>query len=94
MPGSHVLRYQLPAAVLVDWSVCPEARYPLLEITQGVRPRLLTVAQAAVYLGRTETAVRFLASSGAFPTVRGDGRVQFDVQDLDRWIELNKTVVE
>lgn len=61
-----------------------------LTVTQSVRPRLLTVAQAATYLGRTDKGVRHLASIEAFPSVRGDGRVQFDIQDLDRWIEQNK----
>jgi excisionase family DNA binding protein len=55
-----------------------------------VQPRLLTVAQAAVYLGRTPKAVRDLAARGTVPTVRTDGRVMFDVNDLDRWIEVNK----
>lgn len=63
---------------------------PALAESQGVRPRLLTVQQAALYLGRSDKAVRFLAAQGAFPSVRGDGRVQFDIQDLDRWIEQNK----
>lgn len=63
---------------------------PILEANQSVRPRLLTVEQAAVYLGRTEYSIRHLANQGAFPVVRGDGRVQFDVQDLDKWISTNK----
>ena len=61
---------------------------------QGVRPRLLSVEQAAVYLGRTDKAVRHLIVSGAFPAVRTDGRVMLDVQDLDKWISQNKTGME
>ena len=60
------------------------------ETTNPLRPRLLTVAQAAVYLGRTETSIRHMASRGVLPTVRGDERIQFDIQDLDRWIDQNK----
>jgi excisionase family DNA binding protein len=63
---------------------------PLIAAAQGVRPRLLTVAQAAAYLGRTEKSVYAMTARGAFPAVRGDGRVMFDVQDLDQWIETNK----
>ena len=52
--------------------------------------RLLTVEQAAQYLGRTELAVYQLISHKKLPTVRTDRRVMIDVRDLDRWIEENK----
>ena len=55
-----------------------------------VRPRLYDVKQAALYLGRTEEGVRGLYKAGTLPSVKPDGRVQFDVQDLDRWIEGHK----
>jgi predicted DNA-binding transcriptional regulator AlpA len=61
-----------------------------LAVAQDMRPRLLTASQAAIYLGRTEKAVYALKSRAAFPVVQADGRVMFDVQDLDRWIEQNK----
>ncbi len=54
-------------------------------------PRLLTIDQAAVYLGRTREAVQHLVSSGKVPTVRADRRVFLDRNDLDRWIDDNKT---
>jgi len=54
-------------------------------------PRLLTIDQAAVYLGRTREALQHLASSGKVPTVRADRRVFLDRLDLDKWIEENKT---
>lgn len=54
-------------------------------------PRLMTVDQAAVYLGRTREAVQHLVSSGKVPTVRADRRVFLDRHDLDRWIDDNKT---
>ncbi len=59
--------------------------------TIGVKPRLLTVEQAAVYLGRTEEGVRHLIASDRLPTVRMDRRVYIDVRDLDRLIEESKT---
>lgn len=56
----------------------------------GVPARLLTVRQAAEYLGRSEQAVQHLVSAGKVPTVRADRRVFVDRCDLDRWIEENK----
>ena len=55
-----------------------------------VKPRLLTVDQAAVYLGRTKEAVQHMVSSSKLPAVRSDRRVFVDVLDLDAWIEDNK----
>ena len=54
-------------------------------------PRLMTVEQAAVYLGRTKEAIQHLVSSGKVPTVRADRRVFLDRVDLDKWIDDNKT---
>jgi excisionase family DNA binding protein len=54
-------------------------------------PRLMTVEQAATYLGRTREAVQHLVSSGKVPTVRADRRVFLDRVDLDKWIDDNKT---
>jgi excisionase family DNA binding protein len=53
-------------------------------------PRLLTVDQAAEYLGRTEQAMYQLISHKKLPTVRTDRRVMIDIEDLKRWIEENK----
>jgi len=55
-----------------------------------VKPRLLTVEQAATYLGRTKEAIQHMVASGKLPTVRSDRRVFVDVLDLDRWIEDSK----
>jgi excisionase family DNA binding protein len=63
----------------------------LSEEPSRLPPRLLTVDQAAVYLGRTREAVQHLVSSGKIPTVRTDRRVFLDRLDLDKWIDDNKT---
>jgi excisionase family DNA binding protein len=55
-----------------------------------IQPRLLTIAQAAVYLGRTEKAAYHMVASGQLPAVRSDSRVMLDRLDLDAWIEANK----
>ncbi|MGD0798631.1 MAG: helix-turn-helix domain-containing protein [Acidobacteriaceae bacterium] len=55
-----------------------------------VRPALLTVKQAAVYLGRSEQSVQHLILQKALPVVRIGRRVHLDCRDLDAWIERNK----
>jgi excisionase family DNA binding protein len=54
-------------------------------------PRLMTIEQAATYIGRTPEATQHLASAGKIPTVRADRRVFLDRLDLDKWIDDNKT---
>jgi excisionase family DNA binding protein len=58
--------------------------------SQSIRPRLLTVEQAAVYIGRSKEAVQHMVASGKVPTVRSDRRVFVDVEDLDAWIREHK----
>ena len=54
--------------------------------------RLLTVPEAAAYLGRTQHAIRHMRAKGELRGVqRGDNRVFFDREDLDRWIEMSKS---
>jgi len=57
----------------------------------NIRPRLLTVKEAAIYLGRSVNAIRELVWKGALPIVRTDRRIHFDIHDLDEWIQKNKT---
>ena len=56
----------------------------------AVLPRLLTVEQAAVYIGRSNEAVYRMVSHSILPSVRADRRVFLDIKDLDRWIDHNK----
>jgi excisionase family DNA binding protein len=53
-------------------------------------PRLLSIAQAAIYLGRTEKAVRHLIARAELPVVRHGRRVHLDRAEIDRWIERLK----
>jgi excisionase family DNA binding protein len=53
-------------------------------------PRLLTIEQAAIYVGLTPEAIHALTEPGKIPTVQADGRVLVDRRDLDEWIEDNK----
>jgi excisionase family DNA binding protein len=52
--------------------------------------RLLTVEEAAAYIGRTEPALRQLIHKQQLIVVRRGRRVHLDIADLNRFIELNK----
>ena len=52
--------------------------------------RLLTVKDAAEYIGRTEQALQHLIHQREIVVVRKGRRVHLDRGDLDRWIESNK----
>lgn len=75
---------------IAEWMEGVERRIAELEGRKAVIQRLLTVEQAAAYLGRSELAVRDLVKTQAFPVVRLDRRVQIDIRDLDTWITRHK----
>jgi excisionase family DNA binding protein len=52
-----------------------------------IHKRLLSVNEAAVYLGRTREAVQHMVASGKLPVVKSDRRVFLDIKDLDQWIQ-------
>ncbi len=52
--------------------------------------RLLSLEEAATYLGRTIWGVRELVWKGKLPAVRIDRRVQLDIRDLEKFIEAHK----
>lgn len=56
----------------------------------GTGRRLLTVDEAAEYLGYTPAAIRHMVAKGQLPAVRNGRTVRFDVVDLDCWIEEHK----
>ena len=55
-------------------------------------PRLLTLDQAATYLGLTKDALKAKVHMGRVPTVDLDKKLRFDRHDLDRIIEASKRV--
>ena len=61
-----------------------------LKDTGIVAPRLLTLDQAATYLGLTKDALKAKVHLGRIPTVDLDKKLRFDRQDLDRIIDQNK----
>lgn len=64
-------------------------------IDSSITPRLLPLKKAAEYLGLTVWAMRERIWAGDIPVVRfRNGRKQFvDTQDLEEFIERNKTVI-
>ncbi|HWQ55078.1 MAG TPA: helix-turn-helix domain-containing protein [Bryobacteraceae bacterium] len=62
----------------------------LLAATRSIPKRLLSVEEAAVYLGRSKSAIHALVEQGKVPVVRIDRRRFFDRADLDRCIERHK----
>jgi len=62
----------------------------LARIHQGDEPRLMSVNEAARYVGRTAKALRHMIAAGAVPAVREGGRVHLDRADLDSWVEMRK----
>ena len=59
-------------------------------INNPLRPRLLTLKEAAAFLGVGIWTMRDLVCSGAVPLVRFRRRMYFDVRDLEQLIERNK----
>ncbi len=56
--------------------------------------RLFTLKEGAKYLGRSEWGMRELIWAGKIPVVREEGarKIFLDVQDLDQFIQKNKSV--
>jgi hypothetical protein len=52
-----------------------------------VEHKLINVATAAKYIGRSEKAIRRMYESGKITPIRIDGRVQFSIEELDAIIE-------
>jgi excisionase family DNA binding protein len=67
--------------------------------TQGIRnpnrirpnKRLFDIKEAAMYLGRTVGALREMLYAGKMPFVRDGRRILIDINDMDVWIDRNKT---
>ena len=48
--------------------------------------RFVSLREAAIYLGRTEKALRKLVERRAVPFRRAGKRLVFDLAELDRWV--------
>jgi excisionase family DNA binding protein len=63
---------------------------PRFATPNPIRPRLLTVRQASMYLGCSEPSIYHQIKDGKLVVVRRDRRVFLDVKDLDQMIEACK----
>lgn len=59
-------------------------------LRESDEPRLLTVKEAAIYIGRSEKALWHMIGNSSVPVVREGARVHLDRADLDQWIEMRK----
>ena len=69
----------------------PDLRPDRRKKERGIGPRLLSVKDAAEYLGRSKASLQHMISSGALPIVRFDRRVFLDIRALDTWIDQNSS---
>ena len=61
---------------------------------QPARKRLYTLKEGAAYLGRSEWGMRELIWAGTIPVVKPQTarKIFLDINDLDRFVEANKSV--
>jgi len=60
-------------------------------LSQRLNKRLYNLKEASVYLGRSVWALREMLWAGKIPYIKDGRRVLLDIQDMDLWIEKNKT---
>jgi excisionase family DNA binding protein len=60
-------------------------------VSQGIMKRLYSVKEAAVYLGRSVWAVREMLWAGKLRYIKDGRRILLDIDDMNYWIENNKT---
>lgn len=76
-----------------DWQAIEDRIVERVAEALSKRPipkRLLSLSEAADYLGMDESTVRNKHIKGELPAVRITKRVQFDLADLDALIEREK----
>lgn len=57
------------------------------------KKRLLTLKEAAEYLGRSLYSMRTLVWDGKVPVVQDGRKMWVDIMDLDNYIDHNKRIV-
>ena len=79
-------------ALEINTDTIADAVVSRLKESAVLAPRLLTLNQAAIYLGLTADALKAKVHMGRIPTVDLDKKLRFDKLDLDRIIEESKKV--
>jgi excisionase family DNA binding protein len=59
--------------------------------SQKPNKRLYSIPEAGQYLGRTVWAVREMVYAGKIAYIRDGRRMLLDINDMDSWIEENRT---
>ena len=59
--------------------------------SQKLNKRLYSIPEAGQYLGRTVWSVREMIYAGKIAYIRDGRRMLLDINDMDRWIEENRT---
>jgi len=77
-------------ATEINTDTIAEAVVNRLRDSMIATPRLLTLRQAATYLGLTTDALKAKVHLGRIPTVGLDKKLRFDRVDLDRVINESK----
>jgi excisionase family DNA binding protein len=77
-------------AEAISMQVVKQLAARIAELPTKPAPALMTVKDAAVYLGRSQQSIQHLIADGQLPVVRVGRRVHLHRADLDRWIEKNK----
>jgi excisionase family DNA binding protein len=76
-----------------DWQAIEDRIVERVAEALSKRPlqrRVLSVREAAEYLNCDESTLRNHHAAGNLPAVRPTARLQFDLVDLDAFIERNK----
>ena len=68
-----------------------EAVREALHVNPVTNRRLLTIEQAAEYLALSERQIWTMIAAKELPVVAGGRRKMIDIQDLDTWIQNNKS---
>lgn len=79
-------------ALEINTDTIAEAVVSRLKGSAVLAPRLMSLDQAATYLGLTPDALRAKVHLGRIPVVDLDKKLRFDKVDLDRMIEQSKKV--
>jgi len=58
---------------------------------QKLNKRLYSIPEAGQYLGRTVWSIREMIYAGKIAYIRDGRRILLDVNDMDSWIEENRT---
>jgi hypothetical protein len=79
-------------ALEINTDTIAEAVVSRLKDSGVLTPRLLTLNQAATYLGLTPEALKAKVHMGRIPIVDIDKKLRFDRVELDRIIEVSKKI--